>query len=89
MCIEIGLYIKVVKQLYSMTLKALETSFIHKNQSLPLKVALELFCMVGALTLSVFYAIPVCAFLVKSMSVLQKEKEWIDIEKSQKWIIKK
>ena len=78
MCIEIGLYIKVVKQLYSMTLKALEVSFIHKNQSLPLKVALELFCMVGALALSIFYAIPVCTFLVQSMNTLQKEKEWID-----------
>jgi len=78
MCIEIGLYIKVVKHLYSMTLKALEVSFIHKNQSLPLKVSLELFCMVGALTLSVFYGLPVSAFLVKYMNAQQKEKEWID-----------
>ena len=78
MCIEIGLHIKVVKHLYSMTLEALEALFIHKNQSLALKVALELFCMVGALTLSIFYAIPVSAFLVKYMNALQKEKEWID-----------
>ena len=76
--LEIGLYIKIVKHLYSMTLEALEASFIHKNQSLALKVALELFCMVGALTLSVLYAIPVCTFLVKYMNAQQKEKEWID-----------
>ena len=81
MRIEIGLYIRIVKYLYSVTLEALEVSFIHKNQPLPLKVSLELFCMVGALTLSVFYAIPVCTFLVKYINALQKEREWIDIER--------
>ena len=34
--------------------------------------------MVGALTLSVLYTIPVCTFLVKYMNAQQKEKEWID-----------
>jgi len=76
--LEIGLYIRIVKHLYSMTLEALEALFIHKTHSKALKVVLELFCMVGALTLSVFYAIPVCTFLVKYINAQQKEKEWID-----------
>jgi len=82
--LEIGLYIRIVKHLYSMTLEALEALFIHKTHLLPLKVALKPFCVVGALTLSVFYAIPVCTFLVKYINALQKEKEWIDIGISQK-----
>jgi len=82
--LEIGLYIRIVKHLYSMTLEALEALFVHKAHSKTLKVVLELFCMVGALTLSVFYAIPFCTFLVKYMNAQQKEKEWIDIGISQK-----
>ena len=78
--LEIGLYIKVVKHLYSMTLEALEALFVHKTHSKALKVALKPFCVVGALTLSAFYGYCVCCFLAKSISTLEKEKEWVDIE---------
>jgi len=78
MCLEIGLYIRVVKQLYNMTLEALEASLLHKNQSKALKVALKLFCVVGAVALSVSLSVPVCTFIVKYINAQQKEKEWID-----------
>jgi len=74
MCIGIGLYIRIVKQLYGVFLEALD----YKNQTAVLKP----FCIVGALTLSAFYGYCVCCFFVKSMNNLQKEREWIDIEEN-------
>lgn len=69
MCIAIGLYIRIMKQLYGVFLEALD----YKNQSAVLKP----FCVVGALILSAFYGYFVCSYFVHAINSLQKEREWI------------
>jgi len=57
--IEIGLYMRVVKELYNTILEALD----YRNQS----VFSKPFYIVGALLLSVLLAIPVCAFVLRCL----------------------